>query len=93
MKTYKTENNNKEIKIEVLTIDEAKKKGRLTKDEAYGYHVWHKDKSYPVDNKHIVYGFNVLPNHPSSQWVVVKWFDQEPTKEEAVNCVVYFDNN
>lgn len=93
MKTYKTENNGKEITIEVLTIDEAKKKGRLTSEEAIGFHVWHKDKIEPVDNKHIVYGFNVLPNNPPSDWVVVKWFDNEPTKQEAINCVIYFDNN
>ena len=93
MKTYKIQNQGKEIKIEVLTIDEAENKKRLTKEEALAYHVWHKNEANPVDNKHIVYAFNVLPNNPSTDWVVVKWFDKSPTKDEAIQCVIDFDNN
>ncbi|TDX86198.1 hypothetical protein [Epilithonimonas xixisoli] len=92
MTTYKTINNGKEIKIEVLTIDEAKKKNRLTKEEAEGYHVWHKNEEFPVDNKHIVYAFNVLPNNPPTDWLVIKWFENKPSKQDAIDCVIEFDN-
>ncbi|AZB01275.1 hypothetical protein EG359_17375 [Chryseobacterium joostei] len=92
MKTYTTENNGKKIKIEVLSIDEAKKKNRLTKEEADSYHVWHKNENNPVDNKHIVYAFNVLPNNPETDWVVIKWFSDEPNQQEVIDSVIAFDN-
>ncbi|REC40522.1 hypothetical protein [Chryseobacterium sp. 5_R23647] len=86
MTTYHITNKGKIIKIEVLTIDEAKDKNRLTKDEAIGYHTWNKNENNHVDNKHIIYAFNVLPNNPPTDWVVIKWFDNK-------NCVIEFDNN
>lgn len=91
MKTYHFNIDEKKVKVEVLTIDEARKKNRLTKEEAIDMHTWHKGVSAPVDNKHIVYGFNdhflLLPNNPERDWVVLEHFDEDPSQEEVFSVL------
>lgn len=85
MKTIVKKVNQAEIKLEILTIEEAVKKQRLTREDATHYHTWHKNAVSFVDNKHLVYTNDdygvvcqgVTDNFPTEKElddIAIKWF-------------------
>lgn len=67
--------NGKELTLDVLSIDEAVKAKKLTKQEGIEHHDWAKNASLPTDNKHFIYVDDTFAG------IAYK----NPSLEEAVN--------